>query len=65
MLIVEDTTPEALTVPEVMKALRLSRFKVYDLIRSNELPSITIGRSRRIPVDSVRAYMRGRLEEVA
>ncbi|WP_327662432.1 MULTISPECIES: helix-turn-helix domain-containing protein [unclassified Streptomyces] len=65
MLIADDTTPEALTVPEVMKALRLSRFKVYDLIRSNELPSITIGRARRIPVDSVRAYMRDRLEEAA
>ncbi|MGP3773216.1 helix-turn-helix domain-containing protein [Streptomyces sp. SDT5-1] len=57
--------PEALTVPEVMKALRISRFKVYDLIRSNELHSITIGRARRIPVDSLRAYMRDRLEEAA
>lgn len=65
MLSVVPTTPEALTVPEVMTALRLSRFKVYDLIRSNELPSITIGRARRIPVDSVRAYMRDRLEEAA
>jgi excisionase family DNA binding protein len=59
------TTPEALTVPEVMTALRLSRSKVYDLLRSNELPSITIGRARRIPVESVRAYMRDRLEEAA
>ncbi|MFD7294129.1 helix-turn-helix domain-containing protein [Streptomyces sp. NPDC059897] len=58
-------TPEALTVPEVMEKLRLSRFKVYDLIRSNELRSITIGRARRIPVDSVRAFMRDRLEEAA
>jgi excisionase family DNA binding protein len=59
------TTPEVLTVPEVMEALRISRFKVYDLIRSNELPSIKIGRSRRVPVDSVRAYLRDRLEEAA
>jgi excisionase family DNA binding protein len=48
-----------------MRALRLSRSKVYDLIRSNELPSFTIGRSRRIPVDAVRAYMRDRMEEAA
>ncbi|MDI3423623.1 helix-turn-helix domain-containing protein, partial [Streptomyces luteolus] len=63
MLTAVPTTPEALTVPEVMKALRLSRFKVYDLIRSNELPSIKIGRARRIPVDSVRAFLRDQLEE--
>ncbi|MGW3095886.1 helix-turn-helix domain-containing protein [Streptomyces sp. NPDC001102] len=59
------TTPEAFKVPEVMAALRISRFKVYDLIRSNELPSFTIGRARRIPVDAVRAYMRDRMEEAA
>ncbi|MFG2224846.1 helix-turn-helix domain-containing protein [Streptomyces sp. NPDC048644] len=39
-----------------MTALRLSRFKVYGLIRSNELPSSKIGRARRVPGDSVRAY---------
>ncbi|WP_432162216.1 helix-turn-helix domain-containing protein [Streptomyces tendae] len=65
MLTPVPTTPQALTVPEVMEALRISRFKVYDLIRSNELPSIKIGRSRRVPVDSVRAYLRDRLEEAA
>ncbi|MFJ6012093.1 helix-turn-helix domain-containing protein [Streptomyces sp. NPDC092952] len=65
MSTVVPTPPEALTVPEVMTALRISRFKVYDLIRSNELPSIKIGRARRVPVDSVRAYLRDRLEEAA
>ncbi|WP_442803802.1 helix-turn-helix domain-containing protein [Streptomyces pseudogriseolus] len=52
-------------VPEVMTALRLSRSKVYDLIRSKELPSYTSGRARRIPVEAVRAYMQNRLEENA
>ncbi|MFI5658036.1 helix-turn-helix domain-containing protein [Streptomyces sp. NPDC051684] len=65
MLTAVPETPEAMTVPEVMSALRISRFKVYDLIRSNELPSFKIGRARRIPVDSVRALMRDRLEEAA
>lgn len=54
---------EALTVPEVMTALRLSRSKLYDLLRSGDLSSFTIGRSRRIPADAVSAYMRKRLEE--
>ncbi|MDT3396164.1 helix-turn-helix domain-containing protein [Streptomyces sp. B1866] len=56
---------QALTVPEVMTALRLSRFKVYDLIRSGELPSFTIGRARRISADSLRTFMSNRIEEAA
>ncbi|MBK3542451.1 helix-turn-helix domain-containing protein [Streptomyces sp. MBT56] len=59
------TTHRALKVPEVMEALGLSRFKVYDLIRSRELPSITIGRARRIPADSLRTFMESKLEEAA
>ena len=55
-------TPQALTVPEVMAALRISRFKVYDLIRSRALASFTIGRARRIPVEALAAYIRTRTE---
>ncbi|MGW0943780.1 helix-turn-helix domain-containing protein [Streptomyces sp. NPDC002623] len=58
-------SPQALKVPEVMTALRLSRSKVYDLIRSKELPSYTSGRARRIPVEAVSEYMQDRLEENA
>lgn len=58
-------TPEALTVPEVMRALRLSRFKVYDLIRSGQLKSFTIGRSRRIPADALRSFIQHQVEEAA
>ncbi|MDQ0581626.1 MULTISPECIES: helix-turn-helix domain-containing protein [Streptomyces] len=65
MLTVVTSNPQALTVPEVMTALRLSRSKVYDLIRSKQLPSYTSGRARRIPVDAVRHYMQDRLEENA
>lgn len=64
--IVSDTdVPTAWTVPEVMAHLRMSRSKVYDLIRSRRLPSYTEGRSRRIPVAAVRQYMNDRLEEAA
>ncbi|WP_037601001.1 helix-turn-helix domain-containing protein [Streptacidiphilus rugosus] len=57
------TVPEALTVPEVMSALRLSRSKVYDLLRARELPSFTVGRSRRIAVESLATYIRKQTEE--
>ncbi|WP_110943815.1 helix-turn-helix domain-containing protein [Streptomyces niger] len=65
MLTVATSEPQALTVPEVMTRLRLSRSKVYDLIRSKQLPSYTSGRARRIPVDAVRHYMQERIEENA
>lgn len=59
------TNLQALTVAEVMTALRMSRFKVYDLIRSKRLPSFTEGRCRRIPADALAKYMQDRLEEAA
>ncbi|MFJ8018141.1 helix-turn-helix domain-containing protein [Streptomyces sp. NPDC096339] len=59
------TTHQALTVPEVMAALRLSRFTVYNLIRSRALRSFTEGHSRRIPADGVRAYLEAKVEEAA
>lgn len=56
---------EAATVPEVMAALRLSRSKVYDLIRSGQLKSFTAGRARRVPVDALRTFIQHRTEEAA
>jgi excisionase family DNA binding protein len=55
-------TPEALTVPEVMAALRLSRGLVYELIRSKELPSFKVGRCRRVSTEDLAAFMRLRTE---
>lgn len=45
------------TVPEVMEALSLSRATVYTLIRSGELVSIKVGRSRRIPEIALNRYI--------
>ncbi|MER8113887.1 helix-turn-helix domain-containing protein [Streptomyces sp. NPDC094031] len=55
-------TEELLTVREVTAALKIGRTKVYDLIRTNELPSLTIGRSRRIPAEAVRTYLASRMD---
>ncbi|MBS2962104.1 helix-turn-helix domain-containing protein [Actinocrinis puniceicyclus] len=57
------TDIDALTVPEVMAALRVGRHAVYDLIRSRQLASIKVGRARRIPVTALSAYITRRLEE--
>jgi excisionase family DNA binding protein len=61
---VNETACELLTVPEVMARLKLGRTKVYDLIRTKELPSLTIGRSRRVPSECVRSYLDSRIAEV-
>ena len=55
--------PEALTVPEVMAALRIGRSTVYDLFRSHQLDSFTVGRARRVAVDSLASYIRTQTEE--
>ena len=50
-------SPALLTVPEAMSALRLSRATIYDLIRSGELVSVKVGRSRRIPAQAVTTFV--------
>jgi excisionase family DNA binding protein len=37
-----------LTIPEVAKYLKLSKSKVYYLVKRNELPHIRIGRNVRV-----------------
>ncbi|SMC39409.1 MULTISPECIES: helix-turn-helix domain-containing protein [Janibacter] len=53
------TMPEKLlmTVTEAAEVLNVGKSAVYDLIRMNTLPSVKIGRLRRIPVSAVREYV--------
>jgi excisionase family DNA binding protein len=53
---------ELMTVPEVMQALRISRFQLYRLIGSGRLPSISFGRSRRVRRSALKSYLE-RLEQ--
>jgi excisionase family DNA binding protein len=54
-----------LTVDQVATRLRVSRWTVYNLIRSRELPSFTIGRCRRISESALNDYIARRSEEEA
>ncbi|MFF0086954.1 helix-turn-helix domain-containing protein [Streptomyces canus] len=56
---------ELLTVPQVMERLQLGRTAVYDLIRSRQLTSITLGRARRIPTHALTHFIHTRLEQEA
>jgi excisionase family DNA binding protein len=44
---------ELLTLEEVAQVLAVSRSTVYDLIGAKRLRSVTIGRSRRVPRESL------------
>jgi excisionase family DNA binding protein len=46
-------------VPEAAEFLSLSRAKVYELIRSEALPSVRVDGSRRIKADDLRAFVDG------
>jgi excisionase family DNA binding protein len=60
-----NTGTELLTVPQVMERLQLSRTTVYDLIRSRQLTSLTLGRARRIPAHALTGFIRTRLDQEA
>ncbi|MFF5250208.1 helix-turn-helix domain-containing protein [Streptosporangium sp. NPDC000095] len=42
-----------ITVDEAAQKLRVSRWTLYTLIRSNQLRTIKIGRRRLVPVDAL------------
>ncbi|MEU2251275.1 helix-turn-helix domain-containing protein [Streptomyces sp. NPDC019224] len=56
---------DLLTVPQVMTRLQLGRSAVYDLLRTGQLASITLGRARRIPTHALTDFIRTRLEQDA
>ncbi|MHB9857442.1 helix-turn-helix domain-containing protein [Streptomyces sp. YIM S03343] len=56
---------ELLTVPQVMERLQLGRSAVYDLLRTRQLPSLTLGRARRIPAAALDSLITTRLEQEA
>lgn len=48
-----------LTIPEACAALAVSRDAVYELLRSGRLPSVTLGRSRRIRIADLERFVAG------
>jgi excisionase family DNA binding protein len=57
-------TPLLYTLPEAAALLRISRTKLYELLTANEIESIHIGRSRKIPTAALHDYIeRLRTEE--
>ncbi len=55
--------PLLLTPKEAARALGLSQSYIYELLASEALPSITIGRTRRIPRHALEAFIEARAAE--
>lgn len=49
---------QLLTVREAYERLRISKWKLYDLIRNRKVEAIKIGRRTLIPLRSVEGYVR-------
>jgi excisionase family DNA binding protein len=58
-------SPDLLTVPEAAARLRISKWMLYNLIRSRRLRSVKIGDRRLIPVAAVRDFVAALEEEAA
>jgi excisionase family DNA binding protein len=58
-----DAPVLALTVAQASQSLNVSRSRLYELVASGELPSIRIGRSRRIPLTVLHDFIEGLLED--
>ncbi|WP_441246966.1 helix-turn-helix domain-containing protein [Kitasatospora sp. McL0602] len=56
-----DPTLVALTVEEAARRLGIGRTTMYSLVSSGEIPSVTIGRLRRVPADALSGYVADRL----
>lgn len=52
-----------LTVEQCAKRLQLGRSHTYKFILSGELPSITLGKSRRVPVGALEGFIARLVEE--
>ncbi|MFE4459987.1 excisionase family DNA-binding protein [Nocardia tengchongensis] len=54
-----------MTVQEAAAELKVSRWMIYQLIWANEVPSVTVGRCRRIVWQSFDDYVSGLIEQAA
>ena len=61
---IEPGIPVLFTIKQVSQILNLSRTQIYDLIKTRELDSVKVGRSRRITESQLVTYIQ-KLEDKA
>jgi len=55
--VADSPAPVLVTVREAARVLAISRSTAYELIAAGQLETVHIGRSVRIPVDAIVAYV--------
>ena len=55
--------PQLLTATEVAQKLRLGTSTVYQLMQRGELPTVRIGRSVRVRLEDLHAFIEAKVEE--
>lgn len=60
-----DDLPLLLTVEQTSRKLHIGRSRVFELIATGELRSLSIGRSRRIPTAECERFITARMEAEA
>jgi excisionase family DNA binding protein len=61
---IKERTPPGLMTPEQVAAyLGCGRTYAYELLRTGEIPSLKVGRLRRVRREDVSEYVRKRLDE--
>ena len=58
----QQNYPNLLTIPETANQLRISRWTIYQLIRSGELKTITIASRRFVASDDLANFIKQRKE---
>jgi excisionase family DNA binding protein len=53
----EEAEAQLCTVPEAQDRLKIGRTRLYALLAEGQLESVRIGRSRRIPLASIRRFI--------
>ena len=52
-----DEYPDILTISDIMRALDIGRNKAYNLLKNNQIKSIKIGKSYRVPKSYLIEYI--------
>ena len=60
-----EMSMELLTVPEVAQRLKLSKSKVYLLCQQGQIPTITLGKSVRIPLRELEEWLSQQIQQEA
>ncbi len=56
-----NVEPLLLTIPQVAAMLNLGHSKVYDLIRSEGLPTTKFGTATRVPAEELKQWVKRRI----